>query len=178
MWTRLPAFAHRSRCTLLMLTTGVGTATSLSSQAALVPEAVAGCYRLTDGAHMTPLASPFFGSVIRLDTQVTRRFRERIHGDSGRYPMVTLARRSRALTFDTLMNVATWSLRRRDSLKLVRSDGFTGESVTLSPDSAGFHGQMWYFTDVIDPNRPPRKRAVVLRRVACPGATAGRRMGQ
>jgi hypothetical protein len=177
MWTRLPKFANRPYCALLMLTAGFGTATSLLSQTALLPVTVAGCYRLTDSARVT-LGSRFFSGVIRLDTVVTRHFRERIHGDSGLYPMVTYAHHSRELTFDTLMNVATWKLYRRDSLKLTRSDGFNGEAIVLSSDSAGYHGQMWYFTDVIDPLRPPRKRTVVLRRAACPNERAGRRIGR
>jgi hypothetical protein len=138
-------------------------------QQPLSPAAVVGCYEFADSiGHPLGAAADFWAAPIRLDTVLAP-----VEGDSGYsaepgyYVAVTTAPVN---AMDTAFFRATWQVLPPDTLLITRSNGFTGQSVSLVGTGPTFTGREVWFGDVIDTTRRPAEHAVRARRVACPVA--------
>ena len=135
----------------------------------LTPPAVAGCYSFTDSAG-GPLdsTSAFWSAPIQLDTSLAF-----VDGDGadtlrpGVFAVRPTAIIPRAQALDTAMLRSSWRLLRPDTLVVVRTTGFSGQTLWLRPAGSNFAGTMVTGGDVIDPNRPAPRMRVLGRRVPC-----------
>jgi hypothetical protein len=144
-------------------------------------QALAGrCFRLQrPGGEPLQAEGRFWSGVVRLDSTRSLRlgpYQLETPNPHNGHVLVTLVPASEALTRDTMRHSSHWSIRPPDTLKLWRSTGYTGESITLRRQGDRWAGEREFFSDVVVAGEPRRFHPVQLVPADCAGA-AGREGG-
>ncbi|MBW3572473.1 MAG: hypothetical protein KY467_15335 [Gemmatimonadetes bacterium] len=141
----------------------------------LSADALAGrCFRLlrADGAPVHR-AGAFWSAPVRLDTARSVRLGAMpLPRPDGTFVLVTLAPASASLTGDTLRTSSHWSVEPPETLRLVRSTGFVGETVTLRRVGSHWAGERERWDDVVIPNEVRNVHPVRLVPAECTEALA------
>lgn len=127
-----------------------------------------GCWRISRvDARPIERIPWFWASGIRLDTVVSEKVRDRGHS-LGTYLASPLGPIPASAAIDTALQVSTWEITARDSLRIARSDGFSGIVVQLRVQEDSLSGTAWRGFDVRSWNRRAPHHPVSGHRISCP----------